>query len=404
MPLTDTNIRNLKPSSAPTKHSDGGGLHILLNPNGSKLWRLSYRFGGKQKTLALGAYPAVSLAAARKRRDEAKALLATGTDPGTAAKQERAAKLAVAENTFRAVANELLAKNHKEGKAETTINKKRWLLDMAFADLGSRPITEITAKEILDCIRKVEAVGNLETARRMRGTIGQVFRYAIATARADTDPTGGLRGALTAPTVSHHAAVTTSTQFGALIRAVWAYEGMPETRIALQLMALLYPRPGELRLAEWTEFDLEAGTWTIPASRMKMRREHKKPLSGVAVDLIKELHKLTGDGLLAFPAVHTRQRPMSENTLNTALRRMGYTKEEHTSHGFRSSASSLLNESGKWNPDAVEAELAHVGADQVRKAYHRATYWEERVKMAAWWAEELERLRDGNVIPIQHRA
>lgn len=191
----------------------------MLNPNGSKLWRLSYRFGGKQKTLALGAYPAVSLAAARKRRDEAKMLLATGTDPGTAAKEERAAKLAVAENTFRAIANELLAKNQKEGKAETTINKKRWLLDMAFADLGGRPITEITAKEILDCIRKVEAVGNLETARRMRGTIGQVFRYAIATARADTDPTAGLRGALTAPTVNHHAAVTTSDQFGALIRA-----------------------------------------------------------------------------------------------------------------------------------------------------------------------------------------
>lgn len=404
MPLTDTNIRNLKPSSAPTKHSDGGGLHILLNPNGSKLWRLSYRFGGKQKTLALGAYPAVSLAAARKRRDEAKALLATGTDPGTAAKEERAAKLAVAENTFRAIASELLAKDQKEGKAETTLKKKRWLLGMAFADLGGRPITVITAKEILDCIRKVEAVGNLETARRMRGTIGQVFRYAIATARADTDPTAGLRGALTAPTVSHHAAVTTSDQFGALVRAVWAYEGMPETRIALQLMALLYPRPGELRQAEWTEFDLDAGTWAIPASRMKMRREHKKPLPGVAVDLLKELHKLTGDGLLAFPAVHTRQRPMSENTLNTALRRMGYTKEEHTSHGFRSSASSLLNESGKWNPDAVEAELAHVGADQVRKAYHRATYWEERVKMATWWAEELDRLRDGNVIPMQHRA
>jgi len=404
MPLTDTNIRNLKPSSVPTKHSDGGGLHVLLNPNGSKLWRLSYRFSGKQKTLALGAYPAVSLAAARKRREEAKALIAAGTDPGTAAKEEKAAKLAVTENTFRTITDELLAKNQKEGKAEATLNKKRWLLDMACADLGNRPVAEITAKEILDCLRKVEALGNLETARRMRGTIGQVFRYAIATARADTDPTGGLRGALTAPTVSHHAAVTTSDQFGALIRAVWAYEGMPETRIALQLMALLYPRPGELRQAEWGEFDLEAATWTIPASRMKMRREHKKPLPGVAVELLKELRKLTGDGLFAFPAVHTRQRPMSENTLNTALRRMGYTKEEHTSHGFRSSASSLLNESGKWNPDAVEAELAHVGADQVRKAYHRATYWDERVKMAEWWARELDCFQGGNVIPMQQRA
>ena len=381
MPLTDTNIRNLKPSSVPTKHSDGGGLHMLLNPNGSKLWRLSYRFEGKQKTLALGAYPAVALANARKKRDDAKSLLAAGVDPGTAAKEEKAAKRAVSENTFSAIADELLAKNQREGKADTTLHKKRWLLGMACADFGARPIAEITAKEILDCLRKVEAVGNLETAKRMRGTIGQVFRYAIATARAENDPTGGLRGALTSPTVSHHAAIITPNEFGALMRAVWAYEGMPETRIALQIMALVYPRPGELRQAEWSEFNLEARTWTIPASRMKMRREHKKPLPDVAVDLLKELRKLTGDGHFAFPAVHTRQRPMSENTMNTALRRMGYPKEEHTSHGFRSSASSLLNESGRWNPDAIEAELAHVGADQVRKAYHRAIYWEERVRI-----------------------
>lgn len=292
MPLTDTNIRNLKPSDVPTKHSDGGGLHVRLNPNGSKLWRLSYRFEGKQKTLALGAYPAVSLAAARKKREEAKVLLAACIDPGTAAKEEKAAKRAVSENLFSTIAGELLAKNQKEGKAATTLNKKRWLLDMACADFGGKPIAEITAKQILDCIRKVEAVGNLETARRMRGTIGQVFRYAIATARAENDPTGGLRGALISPTVSHHAAIIAPDKFGALIRAVSAYEGMPETRIALQLMALLYPRPGELRQAEWGEFDLEERTWTIPASRMKMRREHKKPLPGVAVDILKELQRL----------------------------------------------------------------------------------------------------------------
>ncbi|PRX09023.1 UNVERIFIED_ORG: integrase [Martelella mediterranea] len=400
MALTDTNIRNLKSSGLPTKHSDGGGLHVLLTPNGSKLWRLSYRFEGKQKTLALGAYPAVSLAAARKKREEAKALLAAGTDPGTAAKAEKAAKLAVTENTFRTIADELLAKNQKEGKAETTLNKKRWLLDMACADLGSRPMTEITAKEILGCLRKIEAVGNLETARRMRGTIGQVFRYAIATARAQTDPTRAGFEERSQPPRSATMQPSLPRRGSALIRAVWAYDGMPETRIALQLMALLFPRPGELRQAEWSEFDLEAATWTIPASRMKMRREHKKPLSSAAVDLLKELQKLTGGGPLAFPAVHTRQRPMSENTLNTALRRMGYTKEEHTSHGFRSSASSLLNESGKWNPDAIEAELAHVGADQVRKAYHRATYWDERVRMAEWWSGELDRLQGEKAVPV----
>lgn len=393
MPLTDTQIKGLRPAQSPTKYSDGGGLHLLVSPTGGKLWRLAYRHGGRQKTLALGAYPLVSLADARLKRADAKKLLASAIDPAQQAKVEKAKRRVESANTFGAIADEFLAKVEREGRAAATLIKKRWLLGMAKADLGTRPITEISAVEILVPLRKVEAQGNYVTARRMRADIGQVFRYAIATARAENDPTFGLRGALTAPVVMHRAALTERKAFGGLLRAIWAYTGTPETRAALQLMALLYPRPGELRQAEWGEFDLDSCVWTIPAARMKMRREHKKPLSIAAIGILADLHKLTGRGRLAFPSIQSPLRSMSENTLNSALRRMGFTGAEASAHGFRATASTLLNESGKWLPDAIEAELAHVGADEVRRAYHRAAYWDERVRMAEWWAEELERLR-----------
>ncbi|TAN09211.1 MAG: DUF4102 domain-containing protein [Rhizobiaceae bacterium] len=393
MPLTDTQIKGLRPAQSPTKHSDGEGLHLLVSPTGGKLWRLSYRHGGKQKTLAFGAYPAVSLADARSKRADAKRLLANGIDPGHQARIEKTNKLVASTNTFAAIADEFLAKAEREGKADATLTKKRWLLGMAKAQLGGRPIAEISAAEILLPLRQVEGQGNYETARRLRAVIGQVFRYAIATARAENDPTFGLKGALTTPVVTHRAALTDSKAFGGLLRAVWSYEGMVETRAALQLMALLYPRPGELRQAEWREFDLDGGVWSIPAARMKMRREHKKPLPKAAVAILRELHILTGRGRLVFPSVQSALRPMSENTLNSALRRMGFSSAEASAHGFRATASTLLNESGRWLADAIEAELAHVGADDVRSAYHRATYWDERVKMTAWWAGEIERLR-----------
>ena len=389
MPLTDTQIKGLRPSQKPTKYSDGGGLHLLVSPTGGKLWRLSYRHGGKQKTLALGAYPVVSLADARQRRTGAKQLLAGGFDPSQQGKAEKAAKLASQANTFGAIAEELLGKSEREGKADATLTKKRWLLGMAKASLSGRPITEISAAEILLALRKVEAKGNYETARRLRAVIGQVFRYAIATARAENDPTFGLRGALTAPVVTHRAAITDRKAFGGLVRSVWAYEGTAETRAALQLMALLYPRPGELRHAEWSEFDLTQRVWTIPAKRTKMRREHRKPLSALALAILRDLQMLTGHRKLVFPSITLATRPMSENTLNSALRRMGFTSAEATAHGFRATASTLLNECGKWQADAIEAELAHVGADEVRKAYHRAAYWDERVRMAEWWASDI---------------
>lgn len=393
MPLTDTRLKGLKPKEKPTKHSDGGGLHVLMTPTGSKLWRLSYRLDGKQQTMALGSYPAVTLAEARKQREQVKSLLAKGINPSHHAKLEQINRQSSNATTFKVVAEQFLEKLTKEEIAETTRKKKEWLLSLAMPDIGARPISEITAAEVLVPLRRIEGKGNYETARRVRSTVGQIFRFAISSALATNDPTFGLKGALISPTVIHRAAITKSKAFGGLLRSIWDYEGMPETRIALQLMAFLYPRPGELRQAEWSEIDFDKATWTLPAERMKMRREHRKPLSKHALAILAELRELTGHGRLMFPAVTSPKRTMSENTMNSALRRMGYSQEEATSHGFRASASTLLNESGKWSPDAIEAELAHFGADEVRKAYHRALYWVERVKMPNWWAEYLDELR-----------
>lgn len=261
MPLTDTAIRKLKLTAGPAKLSDGGGLYLSVTKAGSKLWRMAYRFAGKQKLLSFGSYPAVPLAAARKRRDQAKELIAAGVDPGVKTKAEKQERLIAGRNTFTAIADEFLEKAKREGRADVTVGKKRWLLGMAKVSFGTRPIREITAADILVPLRAVERAGNFETAKRLRAAIGQVFRFAIATARADVDLTYGLRGAIAAPSVTHRAALTEANDFARLVRAVWVYEGQPETRIALQLMTLLYPRPGELRQAKWSEFDLARGLW-----------------------------------------------------------------------------------------------------------------------------------------------
>lgn len=389
MPLTDTQLKNLKPKAAPFRVADGGGLFIEVRKRGSKLWRFAYRFDGKQKMLALGSYPETSLARAREKRLEAKSLLQDGIDPGAKMQADREERRALLEDTFSALAGEFLARAEREGRSASTVAKKRWLLGMAEADLGKRLIREITAAEILKPLRRLEDRGHYESAIRMRAVVGQVFRYAIATGRAENDPTFGLRGAIITPKVNHRAAITEREAFLELVRHVWAYDGAAETQAALKLMVLLYPRPGELRLSYWKEFDLEKATWTIPATRAKMRRQHVKPLPAAAVAILKDLQALNSNSLLVFPSQQAPGKPISENTMNLALRRMGYGQDEHTSHGFRASASSLLNESGKWHADAIEAELGHVGEDQVRKAYHRARYWEERVAMAEWWAGEV---------------
>ncbi|MDA0220985.1 MAG: tyrosine-type recombinase/integrase [Proteobacteria bacterium] len=404
MPLTDTRIRNAKPQGRPVKLSDGGGLHLLIAPQGSKLWRLAYRYAGKQKTLAVGIYPAVSLEKARASRADTKRLLADGIDPSEAKKADARRQLMAAANTFQAVAEEWVEKSRREGRAATTLTKVEWLLDFAYPAIGRRPVAEISSVEVLEVLRKIEAKGNYETARRLRGTAGSVFRYAIATARAENDPTVALRGALVAPTVTHRPTLLDPKAIGALLRAIDGFQGQPTTRAALQLMAVLFPRPGELRAAEWCEFDLESAVWTIPAERPKMRRAHRVPLPAQAVSILRALKQLTGRGALVFPSIRSVLRPMSENTLNAALRRMGYSKDEMTAHGFRATASTLLNESGRWAPDVIERQLGHQDTNEVRRAYARGDHWDERVRMLDWWAHHLDGIKsEGAVVAIHAR-
>lgn len=392
MALSDLACRNAKPGASVTKLSDGGGLQLWVQPGGTKLWRLAYRFGGKQKLLALGAYPLTTLADARRARDDNKRLLAAGSDPSEARKAEKRARHAPG-TTFREIADEYVAKLKREGRAEATLSKTEWLLSFAYPTMGSRNIREITAPDVLHALRTVESRGRHESARRMRSTVGAVFRYAIATARADTDPTLALQGALTRPTVVSRAAPTDPKALGGLLRAIDAFEGQATTRGALRLLPLLFPRPGELRAAEWSEFDLEARVWSIPASRMKMRRPHRVPLSKQAVAILTDLKSATGWGVLVFPSVRTVRRPISDNTLNAALRRLGFTKDEVTAHGFRATASTLLNESGKWSYDAIERQLAHIETNDVRRAYARGDHWQERTEMMQWWADYIESVK-----------
>jgi integrase len=364
----------------------------------AKRWRLAYRFAGGQKLLAIGVYPATGLAKARKAREEAKRLLASGQDPSLAKKLAKAAKGTASSNTFDAIAAELLEKKRRERKAERTIVKFEWLISLAHPGVGSRPIADISALEILAILRPIEARGRHETAKKLRGAIGQVFRFAVATGRAQGDPTAALKGALASPAVNHRAAIIEPKAFGGLLRAIESYEGGPETRVALELLALTFVRPGELRAAEWADFDLEAGVWSIPAQKMKMRRAHRVPLAPQALAILRDLKAITGSGRFLFPSVRSPDRSMSENTINAALRRLGFKKDEMTAHGFRSAASSMLNESGLWSADAIERQLAHVDTDSVRRAYARADYWDERVRMMDWWANKCDELRRGGIV------
>jgi integrase len=391
--LTDKECRNARPSKKLQKLTEDG-LQLWVQPNGSRLWRFAYRYHGRQKLLALGPYPRVSLADARKARDKAKNLLLDGVDPSEERKEKQRVEQAETE-TFKVIAKEFVAKLEREGRAEITLRKKRWLLDFAYEAIGDTPIRAIGASDILKVLRKVEGRGHYETARRLRSTIGAVFRYAVATARAETDPTYALQGALITPTVTSMAAITEPKALGALLRSIDGYEGLATTKAALQLLALLFPRPGELRSAEWVEFDTAKAVWTIPAHRMKMRREHRIPLPRQAIEIIETLRPVSGEGTLLFPSERTRERPFSENTLNAALRRMGYSKDQVTSHGFRSTASTLLNESGYWNADAIEKQLSHAETNQIRRAYARGVYWEERIAMMNWWADYLDFLKSG---------
>jgi integrase len=403
--LNDTRIRNAKPAERDYKLTDFDGLYLLVCKNGSRLWRFAYRFGGKQKQIALGAYPQVMLAEARERREAARKLLAGGKDPSVERRLEKIAK-AAGGTRFREVAEEFLAKQRREGRSEATLSKNRWLLEPAFVAFGDRAIGEVTAPELLHALRKFELRGRYESARRLRTVAGMIFRYAIATGRATRDIALDLRGALTTPKVNHRAAITDPKELGALLRAIEGYSGQPTTRLALELSALLFVRPGEMRLARWKEIDFEKAVWTVPAATMKMKRPHRVPLSRQAIVIFRELHGMTGRGEYVLPAVNSFRRPMSSSTLNAALRRLGYAKDEISVSGFRATVSTLLNEMGRWNPDAIERQLAHMEENDVRRAYmHAAEFWSERVEMMQVWADQLDQLRyglqtDGHVKPF----
>jgi integrase len=391
--LTDVKIRATKPRAKIHKLSDGNGLQLWVDPRGYRLWRLAYRFAGKQKALAIGPYPDVSLAEAREKRDEARSLLKTHRDPADVRKIVRATRNVAAANTFKLISDELLERSADQGRATATLELNRWLLRGACESLGDRPISEITAVEVLAVLRAVEKRGRRASAHRMRGAIGQVFRYAIATARAENDPTIALRGALLDATRKNRAAILNPAELGAFLRGADGFVGQPETKAALRLLPLLFTRPGELRRARWQEFSLLNAVWKVPAENDKMRRGFDVPLARQACVILEELRSISRSRDLVFPGGHSRNRPLSENTLNAAMRRMGYTEEQVTAHGFRATASTLLNESGLWSKEAIERSLAHVEKDSVRRAYNRAAYWDERVRMMKWWADHLDELK-----------
>jgi integrase len=394
MALTHIAINGAKPTAKPYKLADAGGLYMLVHPNGSKYWRLKYRFAGKEKVLALGIYPHVSLADARERRDQAKKLLANNTDPGEVKQTLKIKAKQSAANTFEAVAREWHTKQSVKWVPKNAARTLSLLERNIFPFLGKIPIAQVTPASLLDTIQKIEKRGNIETAHRAMMNCGQIFRYAIATGRAQADLSLVLKGALTPVKAKHHASITDPKTIGDLLRTLEAYNGSFVTRAALRLAPLVFVRPGELRGAEWADVDLENGEWRIPAQKMKMKSLHIVPLCSQAKEILRELHQHTGHGKYLFPGVRDAERPMSENTVNAALRRLGYGKDEMTGHGFRSMASTILHEQG-WPHEAIERQLAHAERNKVSAAYNYAEHLPKRREMMQAWADYLDALCAG---------
>lgn len=397
MPLTDVEIRKAASREREFKLSDGGGLYLLVRPNGSKLWKHKLRVNGREQKLSYGSYPLVTLKEARAKRDETKLSLTRGEDP---IQQRREAKLAAkyrGNNLFEAIAEEFIEKRAAEGLAPATLKKSRWFLSLLSSQIGKRPIDEITPLELLNALQKIEANGHRESAKKTRSFASRVFRYAVVTGRCTNDPAQSLQGALVAPVSKPYAAITDPAELGELLRKIDAYDGYPAGSYALKLLPHLFVRPGELRLAEWTEFDFDKAEWLIPAERMKARKPHRVPLSRQVKTLLLELRALRGPSEYVFASSHARGRPISENTINQALRRIGYSSSKMTGHGFRSTASTLLNESGKWSADAIERALAHQDTNAIRGIYHRGEHWQERVEMAQWWSDYLDSLKTNSI-------
>lgn len=405
MALTDPAVRNAKAGDKPSKLFDEKGLFLLVSPAGGKWWRFKYRFGGKEKLLSLGTYPDIGLKDARQRRDDARRLLADAIDPGENRKARKQARTDLAANSFEVIAREWFAKFEStwtQGHSDKIIQR---LERDIFPKIGDRPITEVKAPDLLACLRKIEERGALETAHRALQNCGQVFRYAIATGRAERDITADLRGALPPVRPTHHAAITDPKATGELLRAIDGYRGSLVTQCALRLAPLVFVRPGELRQAEWAEIDLDKGEWNIPAERMKMREPHLVPLSAQAVAILREIHPLTGHGRYVFPSARTGERPMSNNAILAALRRMGYSKDEMSGHGFRAMARTILDEVLGVRPDFIDHQLAHAVRDPNGRAYNRTAHLDERRKMMQQWSDYLDKLKAGaEVIPLHGNA
>ena len=390
--LTATVCRNARfDADGKRKLFDGGGLYLELHENGSKYWRLKYRHCGKEKRLALGVFPQVSLAAAREQRDDARRQLRNGIDPSAERVATKKTAASEAEHTFGAIAHEWLQRRKEHEKlADVTIDKIEWFLNLAGA-LRNRPIAALTAGDVLPVLRALEAEGHIDTAHRVKQKVGQVLRYAIATGRAQHDVTADLRGALVPLRHEKRAALTDPKDIGRLLRAIDGHQGQPTTKAALRLSALLFVRPGEMRTAEWAEIDFDRKLWTIPEQKTKMRRDHLVPLSRQAIAILRSVRKLTGNGRYVFPSIRGKSRVMSENTVNVAIRDLGFGPEEMIAHGFRAMASTALNEIG-WRSDVIECQLAHVDGS-VRGVYNRAQYLPERTKMMQAWADYLDKLK-----------
>ena len=381
--LTDMHLRNAKPKGKAYKLSDSKGLFLLVRPSGSRVWRYRWKYDGKERQLELGSYPLVNLAEARERHFEARKAVKDGRDPAAERRALKAVKKASLAITFDGVAEEYIERMKRDGKSAATVLKLEWMRKHWLKSVGARPIAEIKPPELLGPLQDLEIDGHLETARRIRAFASRVFRFAAATARCENDPAAILRGATLPPKAKAMSAILDPKRVGELLRHIDGYSGTAVVRLAMQLLPSVMARPGELRKAEWVEFDLEAAVWTVPATRMKQRKIHKVPLSRQALAILRDLHALTGQGTYLFPAQgKAGRKPMSENTTNAALRRMGYSSEEMVSHGWRSVASTFLNESGKWRPDVIERALAHADKDTVRSIYNRGEYWAERVELA----------------------
>jgi integrase len=398
MPLTDVAVRNAKPTSKPYKLADDRGLFLLVTPAGGRLWRLKYRVLGKEKLLSLGSYPDLSLREARDARDEARKLLANGIDPGERKQADKRAALQASADSFEALAREWHKRQLKSWTPGHGVTVMSRLERDVFPWIGRRPIATIDAANLLEVLRRVEDRGAIETAHRIKTVCSQVFTYAIATRRASKNPAADLTGALLPAKSTHRAAITDPLKVGALLRAIDGYEGALVTRCALRLAPLVFVRPGELRAMEWAEVDQDLAQWNIPAERMKTREAHLVPLSEQALIVLREIHPLTGRGRFVFPSARSPRRPMSNNAVLAALRRMGFAKDEMSGHGFRAMARTILDEVLQFRTDFIEHQLAHAVRDPNGRAYNRTAHLVERQKMMQAWADYLDKLKAGGEV------